>query len=115
MQLHLVALILNNIVIGTNIIINIWYNKLNELWWVLFGSGTYSTLTGLPKNITGQTTTWVKLRYSTYQINKYASYILHRQYIRCKNGRLTGSSPSSVGKAIGVDTGNIITQYLGNK
>jgi hypothetical protein len=76
---------------------------------VLFGSGTYSTLTGLP-SITGQTTTGkigINVPNPTNTLHIYSASA-NTSGVRME--RLTSSSPSSVGKAIGVDaTGNIIT------
>jgi hypothetical protein len=98
----------NNIIIGTNISLpDGTINGIN-LGGVLFGSGTYSNVGGDP-NITGQTTGKIGINVvnPTTALHIYSSSA-NTSGLRLE--RLTSSSPTSIGQALGVDAGgNVIT------
>ena len=98
----------NNIIIGTNISLSPGVTNSLNLGGVLFGTGTYSTISGDPSIVPtsgGKIGIGVVSPTSTLHIYSEAE---DTSGLRLE--RLTSTSPTSTGQAIGVDaSGNVVT------
>jgi hypothetical protein len=98
----------NNIIIGTNISLPSGATNSINLGGVLFGTGTYSTITGNP-SITGQNNGRIGINVVNPTANLHVySETVNTSGLRLE--RLTSASPTSIGQPIGVDVnGNVVT------